>query len=103
MGEAEEADKFETGFRSFFNRWKGLGLVLSTIIAAAWGGYVHMEKIENSINSLSSNMHALDKRTTALESTSARDREAIVRIEVSVMHMQEVLRRIENKIDQRNP
>jgi hypothetical protein len=52
---------------------------------------------------LSEKFNATDKRVTALESTSMRDREAIVRIEVQVLHMNEILRRIENKIDSRHP
>lgn len=103
MGETEEANKFETGVRSFVNKWKGLVIILMTIVTAAWGGYRHMEDIEDSIVLLGINLQSADKRITALEATSARDREAIVRIEVSVMHMNDVLRRIENKIDQKNP
>lgn len=98
MGETESI-KFENGARAFFKRWAGVGSILGFIMGAAIIGHGHLNEIDNSINTLSDKFNATDKRVTALESTSVRDRESIVRIEVQVLHMNEILRRIENKID----
>lgn len=102
MGEGETLN-MERGLAGMVAKWKGVLAVLAAIAAAAFGGYDHLRDIEDSINSIKLSTVQADARISALEATSVRDREAIVRMEVALQHATEILRRLETKIDNRNP
>jgi septal ring factor EnvC (AmiA/AmiB activator) len=98
MGETASV-RFEEGARAFMKRWAGVGAIIGSIVLAAVGGSRHLDEIENKIDRVERNQSDAEKRIVILEASSTRDREAIVRIEVQVLHMAEILRRIEDKID----
>jgi hypothetical protein len=99
----KDTTTFEAGLAGWFSKWRGLLSLFGSMVVLAAGGFFHISKIEASIDRLTVKLEDFDRRLPAVESASARDREAIVRMEIQIIHMNQILERIEDKIDQRHP